>query len=380
MKEKQQRILVCSDWFSPAYKAGGPVRSCVNFAHAMSDQYQVYVLTSNTDIGGEVLSVEVNKWIDYDNNVKVQYLNKENRTSLKLLEITNDIRPSIFYLNSMFSFFYSIIPLYLLFRKKLDVKIIVAPRGLLHQGAIKYKSLKKKMYLNILNLSGIAQKVFFHATDQQEKLDIQNYLKVQEDKIDVIPNFPQSKLNPLSKLSKTKGQLKIIFISRVAPKKNILFFLKQLKHVNADIQFSVYGGVEEGYWDECLKVIKELPENIEVSYKGSIEHLQVEQALIENHFFILSTFGENFGHAIFESFASGRPVLISDQTPWRNLEQQKIGWDISLDNKEEWINAIESAVNMEQAEFDKWCKNTWDYAYSFIYKSGLKEKYLNLFS
>lgn len=35
---------------------------------------------------------------------------------------------------------------------------------------------------------------------------------------------------------------------------------------------------------------------------------------------------------------------------------------------------------MEQAEFDKWCENAWEFAYHFIHHFGLKEKYLKLFS
>ena len=38
----------------------------------------------------------------------------------------------------------------------------------------------------------------------------------------------------------------------------------------------------------------------------------------EQHLFVLPTFGENYGYAIFESLAIGRPVLISDQTRRRN--------------------------------------------------------------
>ena len=102
--------------------------------------------------------------------------------------------------------------------------------------------------------------------------------------------------------------------------------------------------------------------------------------LKENHFFILSTFGENFGHAIFESLAAGRPVIISDQTPWRNLEQQKIGWDISLNDKEKWKTVIAYTANMEQEEFDDWCRNSWEFANKFISNNELQEKYKELFS
>ena len=33
---------------------------------------------------------------------------------------------------------------------------------------------------------------------------------------------------------------------------------------------------------------------------------------------------ENFGHVIVESWQNGCPVLISENTPWKNLESQKL--------------------------------------------------------
>ena len=40
----------------------------------------------------------------------------------------------------------------------------------------------------------------------------------------------------------------------------------------------------------------------------------------------LPTLGENYCHAIAESIISGTPVLISDQTPWTQICNGKLGW------------------------------------------------------
>ncbi|MEN9639278.1 MAG: hypothetical protein RLZZ262_1146, partial [Bacteroidota bacterium] len=50
-------------------------------------------------------------------------------------------------------------------------------------------------------------------------------------------------------------------------------------------------------------------------------------------FLYLPTRGENFGHAIAESLNHGVPVVISDRTPWKNLSDKGVGWDIPLDAK-----------------------------------------------
>ena len=218
-------ILVFIDWFEPAYKAGGPIRSCVNFAHAMSKDYHIHIITSNTDIGGEVLNIKSNQWVKYDNNIEVQYLDKEFRNTKQILKLIKEVNPNMIYLNSVFSFYYSIVPQFLLLKKDIDAKIIIAPRGVLHKGAMRYKTVKKKIFLYFLNLSGVTKLLYFQATDEREKLDIQHYLKVDENKISVIPNYPQGQMSLQSKLPKLKKQLKLTYISRVAPNKNLAFFL-----------------------------------------------------------------------------------------------------------------------------------------------------------
>ena len=43
---------------------------------------------------------------------------------------------------------------------------------------------------------------------------------------------------------------------------------------------------------------------------------------------------ESFGHVIFESLLNGLPVIISKNTPWQNLKEKKVGFDLSLDEEE----------------------------------------------
>jgi glycosyltransferase involved in cell wall biosynthesis len=374
-----------SDWFAPAYKAGGPIRSCVNFAFAMNDKYLICILTSNVDIDNIALEVNADEWIDLDTNIRIKYLSKSSQTNQNLQKILRNIQPSYVYLNSMFSPFFTLLPLYLLRLNEIKAKVIISTRGMLKDSAIENKKLKKSFFFLLLKGFRVVPKVSFHATDLQEKKDIIKRLGAKENSIATISNFPQSKQQIFRSILKTKNNLRLVYMSRLAPIKNLLQVLELFVHLNItknqNIEFSVYGSLEDKiYWNKCLEIVKKLPSNIKIKYKGSINHEEVEIVLQENHFFILSTFGENFGHAIFESFAVGRPVIISDQTPWRGLEAKKIGWDIELNAQEKWIVAIEDAINMEQPEFDIWCQSSWQYAHDFIHDSGLKEKYLKLFS
>ena len=145
------------------------------------------------------------------------------------------------------------------------------------------------------------------------------------------------------------------------------------------INLDIYGAVsDEKYWLKCENIIDKLPVNFQISYKRSIPNSKVISTISEYHFFILPTKGENFGHSIFESFIAGTPVLISNKTPWTNLEKSKVGLDLPLKN-ELWAKAIQTYIDMgneEYNDFKKYCK---EYVYTYRKNQNMKIKYFNFF-
>jgi hypothetical protein len=51
---------------------------------------------------------------------------------------------------------------------------------------------------------------------------------------------------------------------------------------------------------------------------------------------------------------AGTPVLISDQTPWKNLAQENAGWDLPLKSVDGFANRIEEVAAMSDADFKKY--------------------------
>lgn len=62
--------------------------------------------------------------------------------------------------------------------------------------------------------------------------------------------------------------------------------------------------------------------------------------------------GENYGHVIVEALVAGCPVLISDQTPWRNLEEKDVGWDLPLGHPEKFQDVLQKCINMNEQEYN----------------------------
>ena len=99
----------------------------------------------------------------------------------------------------------------------------------------------------------------------------------------------------------------------------------------------------------------------------------------EHDLFFLPTLGENFGHVILEALYAGCPVLISDQTPWRDLEEKGIGWDLALSKPEMFQDVLQRCVDMNNEEYVKWSERAWEYGLQVTKDDKVVEKNRRLF-
>jgi glycosyltransferase involved in cell wall biosynthesis len=381
-KEKGQSILLFADWFEPGYKAGGPIRSCVHFVHQMKHRYTIYVLTTDRDLNDSAPynNIEADKWVDYDKGVKVFYCSPQQLSWGHVQKQIRNIAPDFIYLNSMYSRYFTIYPLLMQKMHLINSKIILAPRGMLKESAVQFKSGKKKMFLSAFRRMGLHRFIHFHATDRTEEQDVQKYFgnKVQ---VTLASNFPGMIKDYPGCIEKRANELSIIFIGRLHPVKNLDFLLRAVKPVNGKITLTIVGNAEdEGYVNQCKSVISGFPSQIQVRFAGEIPNNQVGEIIAQHHIFALPTQGENFGHAIFEALSAGKPVLISDQTPWRYLENANAGWDIPLQQPEQFTSALQQAVNLDQAAYEALSRGAWQFVRQFVQKSELQTAYNNIFS
>jgi glycosyltransferase involved in cell wall biosynthesis len=375
-------LLIFVDWFLPGYKAGGQIQSCANLTFALKDDINVYVVTRDRDLGDiePYHSIVPDTWQQLDKRLQVLYVSPQRVSYKNLLKVVGEVKPDCIYLNSMFSFQFTILPLIVAIRSRIKSKTVLAPRGMLHKGALQYKNFKKRTFLTAFKRLGLHKKITFHVTDAVEYADARAIFgkKVQIEQINDFPNFSQP---PLQIIEKKQGHLSCLFVSRISPKKNLLYFLSVLENMRETVFFTIAGPVEsEKYWQECKIKIDSLPSNITVKYIGAIPNQSLSDIYKQHHVFVLPTFGENFGHVIFESLANGRPVLISDQTPWRNLQDSKAGWDLSLDNRAGFLKVLQQTAQWNQADFDASCKTSWQFASNYISSSSLKKDYIRLFN
>jgi len=181
-----------------------------------------------------------------------------------------------------------------------------------------------------------------------------------------IPKTPDQKITPITI---DNSIIRLIFLSLITEKKNLHLVIQSLQIIKLRIILDIFGPVKDlVYWKYCQELIKNLPPNVEVNYKGAIPPVQVQKTIINYHALILPSKGENFGHAIYEALSVGRLVIISHFTPWVNLGNSKCGWNVNLDTIA-IKNTIEYLGSLNQADFNDYCLNANKLAHKYYLSS-----------
>lgn len=345
-----RKIFVIVRFYLPGCKTGGPLRSISNIVEHFGNQFQFYILAKDRDWADTAAypNITQNAWNEVG-KAKVFYASHFSFPLLRRL--VAEVSPGAIYLNSVFS----PLTIRVVCMRRLGIipriPVIIAPRGELADSALATKTLKKKSYLWFAKKAGLYNDLMWQATWPQEENEIRRIM-AQEFNIHLVPNIPKF-LDPVSSMpAKVKGRLRLVFLSRIGPVKNLLFMLQTLRGIVGDVILDVYGPIDQkSYWAACEKMIASLPDTVKVNYRGAVDYSDVAATLSSYHFLILPTTGENFGHVIFEAFSVGCPVIISNRTRWRDLEAKAAGWDLPLEDRVRWSAVLQHCVGMGDPEY-----------------------------
>ena len=377
--KKKPKILIFLPYYLPSF--GGPLKTIVNLTNELKEKYDFFLITSDRDpLTNKVhMGIKVNSWNNIG-SVKVYYCSPRKKL-FKFIELLKDRTFNAFYFNSFFSFSFTIIPLLIIrYFNRSSKKIIIAPRGEFNKGALKIKKLKKLIYIWFFKNFLLTNKIVFQASSQVELKTIEKQFFFYKNKLNIFeaPDFPspfkeiKSYIN--SEFSNTC--LKLVFISRITPMKNLFFLLSILRDCSKEIQFDIYGPISDiNYWKKCTDLILKMPPNIKVSYLKQIHSDLVSETFSKYHLFALPTLGENFGHVIIESLFAGTPVLLSDKTPWESSNDLSLRI-IPLKSKNIWTKYIDSFLQ----NFNKSTrKDAIIFGKKLISKQRIYEKNVTLF-
>lgn len=353
MSEKK-RILFFIDWYYPAYKAGGPISSVRNLCLQLKKDFDLLVVTSDRDLGDtQPLSDITPNEITSVEGVNVIYLSPDQITVVRFKKIADEFNPDIIHLNSLFSAMFTLLPLKTF--KGQGKKIVISPRGMFGKESLKIKPLKKKLFFVFAKATSLFKNVIWHATSSLEANEIKSKIG-DHITIGIANNVPFLPENISSIPNKTTGELNLLSVGRLAPIKNFDFLLEALAIVKSKVILKIVGPEEEeNYSKKCRTLAEQLPANVHVDFLGGMSPVAINSLYSETHVFISASKNENFGHSIAEALGFGRPVIVSDKTPWKDLEKDGIGFDLPLE-KEKFAEKIEYFASLGQQDFDVYCK------------------------
>lgn len=354
---KRPSILILQKHYEPAFRFGGSTRSVVNLVAALKEKFAFKIVCLNRDFGetGPLEGVEESLWMNR-NGVQVCYVDASLSRPLKLIRAIRSADYDLVYLNSFFEPLFSTLPALLMKTRLLKCRpIIMAPRGEFSPDALALSWLKKSLFLQFQSVVRLYAHACWQATAAHEAIDIKkaigNKTCVRMARNLSARDFPIYE----KRTAKSMGRLKIVFLSRVSPIKNLLTLIHSTGRLRGEINLDIWGPLDNReYWRQCQAAMALLPDDVVARYRGEARPELVPRLLGEADVFALPTLGENHGHVIHEALSSGCPVVISDRTPWRNLARSGVGFDVALEDSDSFVRSLQIFVDMEATEYQEY--------------------------
>jgi glycosyltransferase involved in cell wall biosynthesis len=325
---KDMRILISMSYFAPAEGFGGPVESAGMLAAAVhAAGVETVVLTTDAD-GLRPRCVSRPGWETLD-GVRVHYSRCRGFSkpasvgrfffspglATQLLRIVPSF--DLLHLQGTWVF-----PTLSGSRAALlyGVPYILTPRGSLFPWALARKSLKKRIYLSLIERSTLCRAARLHYTSELER-------RVSEEAFPDIPGVvvpnpvdgcPASVISGAAfrkRIGVAEQTPLVVFLGRLHPEKGLDMLVESARRVAAEIPgvvFALIGPDEGGYGEVIRAAVARSGLERTVRLPGAVRGQEKWEALKAADIFVFPSHRENFGMAAAEALSCGVPVVTSD--------------------------------------------------------------------
>ena len=382
MENARKKVLVLNPYYLPGFRFGGPEQSVINLCDAYRDRADIYLLTQNHEYQEDTPyeGIPANEWLSRD-GIHIQYMDQKSYGFQGIKKVYSRFDTALtcglFEINTV-----TLLLIHRFFHKK-GQTLYVAPMGVFSQGALNHKGFKKRAFLKLMGLLGCFKNIRWCFSSPLEREEARGALGERAlHRNDVIAeDLPRSAdfdqaLRRIQTEERPEGEIKIAFLSRIVPKKNLSQCAEILSLVPGDksgITFHIYGVAEDqAYWQSCQNAFQSAGVSGITKEMGAVRPENVIATLQNYDCFLFPTLGENYGHVIYEALAAGCAVILSDQTPWQDLSQQGCGFVLPLKNSQAFADAISSLLGGGRKEINRYRENAVLYARE-KYRAALAE-------
>lgn len=257
-------------------------------------------------------------------NAEVHYITTWKRP-LKMrcewLKLLDDVRPDVVHVNTCWMPSCAMVQKW---AQKAGFYVVLSPHGMLEPWILRRNYWTKKLpALLLYQKTAIRDADCLHATAESERA---NLLSLGwNTNVGVVANGVD--VSDVAMKTSWRRTGKILFLSRVHPKKGIEFLLEALAGLmDTDFQVLIAGEGEPSYVSSLKECAARLGIAQRVTFVGGVYGEEKWRLYREADCFVLPTYSENFGIVVAEALASGTPVITTKGTPWQDLESRGCGW------------------------------------------------------
>nr|AFK79152.1 glycosyltransferase group 1 [uncultured bacterium F39-01] len=326
------RVLYLVPSFYPAFYHGGPVISGYHLCNALSENgVELRVLT--TDTAGPDRNLPITDFPTMmPARYPVYYCRRLFSVSVApgiLWRMVNMIRwADVVHLVAVYSF--PTIPA-LLVCKLLNKPVVWSPRGSLQRWNRSSRVGLKSIWNCVCRLVA-PRRLIIHSTSSEEEVASSEQFRLVE--IVTVPNGVDVPSHQASRSSNEK--LRLLYLGRLDPIKAIDNLIAACAKLNNGLRsrwsLTIAGTGETSYREKLSRKVADLSLTRQIKLVGEVKEAGREQLFDEADLLILPSHQESFGMAAAEAMARGLPVIVSTNTPWKQVDQVQCGMCVANDS------------------------------------------------
>lgn len=304
---------------SVSLSSGGPGKAIVQMEQALLARgVEVVTITTNDDGNGKRLPVELETPVLLDGVTRLYFPMQMQAYKISMplrrwlqREIKNF---DVVHVHAVFSF--APVMAALIARRN-KIPYVIRPLGVLnHYGMTKRRSLFKRMSLALFEGGLLRDAAAVHFTSEQERVEAESLgipLRSEVLPLGIEPASAGAADLMLSTFPLLKNRRRLLYLSRIDPKKNIEALLEGLVRVKKeipDIALIICGDGDKNYIAELKNQAEKLNIADCIAWAGHVDGAMKASAFGAAELFVLPSFSENFGIAPVEALSVGLPCVL----------------------------------------------------------------------
>ncbi|MBD2165790.1 glycosyltransferase [Calothrix membranacea FACHB-236] len=353
---------------------GGTSQAVLDMVKALRAKNIDAEIATTNDNGDSILNVSLQERIQY-HQVPIWFFNRFS-PSVKFLSeyaVSSDLTQWLWYnisnydivhIHAIFSYAPTIT---MLIAQLKNIPYIVTPHGLLCKWSLQQSTLKKQIYLKIIEQANLNYSQGLHFTSEQEEqeasqLHLTSPSFILPHGIYIPPTIPDARQRLRQHFNLALDEPIILFLSRLHPKKGLNYLIPALSKLSHHrFTLILAGSGDPDYDNEIRSLVIDRGIQNRTYFTGFVQGEFKELLMQGADLFTLTSYSENFGLSVLEALAVGLPVLVTPGVALANIvAQQSIGYVTELD-----VDAIASTLQ-KALDYPQDAKNRGDRARQFI--------------